>query len=61
MDLAKTKDGSDHDETSSGRSDGIFLIIDNCDMFVKGHKQKFLWNFNYFCNNFQNLVLIFIS
>lgn len=35
MDLFKTKDGSDDEETSFDRNDGIFLIIDNCDNFVK--------------------------
>ena len=38
IDFINTKDGSDQDETSMGRSDGVFLIIDNCDVFVKNHK-----------------------
>ena len=61
MDLFKTKDGSDDEETSFDRNDGIFLIIDNCDNFVKYHKQKFIWNLNYLCNNYPNIVLVFIS
>lgn len=43
------------------KKDGILLIMDNCDDYVKTLKTQFILNLNYAKANFSNLSLILIS